>query len=62
MSKDLAAAFRRFSASGIGVDVWHDAAVENRLPVAPAIVDAIKAHDRVSKIDADRVNDPRHHR
>ena len=58
----LAAAFRRFSASGIRIDVWHYAAVENRLPVAPAIVDAIKAHERASEIDADGVSDPRHHR
>jgi hypothetical protein len=26
------------------------------------IVDAIKAHDRASEIDADGVSDPRHHR
>src|SRR5258706_16175665 len=58
----LAAAFRRFSASGIRVDVWHHAAVENRLPVTPAIVDAIKAHDRASKIKADGISDPCHHR
>jgi hypothetical protein len=62
IEQQLAPAFRQFSASGIQVDVWHHAAVENRLPVTPAIVDAIKAHDRASEIQADGVSDPRHHR
>src|ERR1700730_3630733 len=34
------AAFRRFPASRVRVDVWHHAAIENRLPVTPAIIDA----------------------
>ena len=49
------------SASGIGVDVWHHAAIENRLSVAPAIVDAVEAHDRTLKIEANGTRDPRHH-
>src|ERR1700676_5681521 len=58
----LAAAFRGLPASGIGVDVWHHAAIEDRLPVTPAIVNAVKAHDRASKIEADGTRDPRYHR
>ena len=48
VEKWLAAALNGFSTSGVGVDVWHHSAIENRLPVTPAIVDAIKAHDRAS--------------
>ena len=58
----LAAAFRGLPASGIGVDVWHHAAIEDRLPVTRAIVNAIKAYDRASEIEADGTRDPRHHR
>src|SRR5258708_4798348 len=57
----LAAAFCRSPASGIGVDVWHHAAVEDRLPVPPAVVDAVKAHDRASKINAYGVCDTLHY-
>src|ERR1035441_7023808 len=60
VEKWLAAAFRGFPASGIGVDVWHHTAIENRLPVTPAIVDAIKAHDRASKIELNGVSDLHH--
>jgi hypothetical protein len=38
----FAAAFREFPTPGIGVDVWHHAAVENRLPAKRAIVTAIQ--------------------
>src|ERR1700681_1785553 len=57
----FAAAFREFPTPGIGVDVWHHAAVENRLPVSRAIVNAIQAHDCSSQIEADGGGDPRHH-
>src|SRR5450755_3104951 len=57
----LAAAFRLFPASGIGVDVWHHTAIENCLPVTPAIVDAVEAHDRALKIETNGTRDPRHH-
>jgi hypothetical protein len=53
----LAAAFGGSPRPGIGVDVWHHIAIENRLPVTPAIVDAIKAYDRASKIEFDGVSD-----
>jgi hypothetical protein len=56
----LAAAFSRFPASGIGVDVWHHTTIENRLPVTPAIVDAIRAHDCASKLEFDGVSDSHH--
>ena len=55
-----AAAFSGFPASGIGVYVRHHAAVENRLPVTPAIVDAVEAHDRALKIEINGIRDPRH--
>src|ERR1700676_1236037 len=58
----LAAAFRGSPASGIGVDVWHHAAIENSLPITRAIVNAVRAYDRASKIEADGTRDPRHHR
>src|ERR1700759_3185299 len=54
------AAVSGFPTSGIGVDVWHHTAIENRFAVPPAIVDAIKAHDRASKIEFDGVSDSRH--
>jgi len=57
----LAAAFGGLSASGIGIDVRHHAAVEYRLPVSPAVVNAIQAHDSSSEIEADGTRDPRHH-
>ncbi len=60
VEKWLAAAFREFPASGIGVYVRHHAAVENRLPVTPAIVDAIEAHDRALEIQTNGIRDPRH--
>src|ERR1700722_20474294 len=56
----LAAAFGEFPAPGIRVDVWHHAAVEDRLPITPAIVNAIQAHDCSSQIEADGGGDPRH--
>src|ERR1700681_3726274 len=40
------ATFGEFPASGIGIDVGNHAAVEDRLPVPPAIVNAIQADDR----------------
>jgi hypothetical protein len=45
VEKWLAAAFGGFAASGISVDCRHHAPIENRLPVARAIVNAIQAHD-----------------
>ena len=44
--------------SGIRVDVWHHAAIENRLAILRAIVNTIQAHDRAAKIKADRTRDP----
>jgi hypothetical protein len=42
--KRLAVAFEGLPVSGIRVDVWHHAAIENRLPVTRAIINAIQAH------------------
>src|SRR5208283_4658628 len=38
----------------------YHAAIENRLAVTRAIVNAIQAHDRAAKIEADGTRDPRH--
>src|ERR1700727_1367950 len=56
----LAAAFGGLPVSGIRVDARHHAAIENRLSVTRAIVNAIQAHDRAAKIEADGTGDPRH--
>src|SRR5271157_655642 len=45
----LAAPLRLLSAAGIGVDVGNHAAVEDRLAVGPAVVDAIEADDGALK-------------
>src|ERR1700712_4266702 len=58
----LAAAFGGLPVPGIGVDVRHHAAIENRLPVTRAIVNAIQAHDRAAEIEANRTRDPHHSR
>src|ERR1700684_4038710 len=60
IEKWLAAAFGGLPVSGIRVDVRHHAAIENRLPVTQAIVNAIQAHDRAAKIETDGTRDPRH--
>src|SRR5258707_12839382 len=62
VKEGLAPAFRCFPPPGIGVAVWHHAAVENRLPVTPPIVDAVEADDRALKIEAKESGDPRHDR
>ena len=53
VEKWLAAAFGGLPVSGIRIDVRHHAAIENRLAVTRAIVNAIQAHDRAAKIEAD---------
>src|SRR4051794_18062695 len=58
----LAAALGGLPVSGIRVDVRHHAAIENRLPVTRAIVNAIQAHDCAAKIEPDGARDPRHRR
>src|ERR1700675_4762208 len=60
VEKWLAAAFDGLPISGIRVDVRHHAAIENRLAVTRAIVNAIQAHDRAAKIEADGTRGPRH--
>jgi hypothetical protein len=40
--KRFPAALGGFPASGIGIDIGHHAAVEDRLPVLPAIVNAVR--------------------
>ena len=60
IEKWFAATFGGLPVSRIGVDVRHHAAIENRLPVTRAIVNAIQAHDRAAKIEADGTRDPRH--
>src|SRR5277367_6219667 len=60
VEKWLAAAFGGLPVSGIRVDVRHHAAIENRLPVTRAIVNAIQAYDRALKIEVDGTRDPRH--
>jgi len=44
------AALGGFPASGISIDIGHHAAVEDRLPVLPAIVNAVQADDRPLKV------------
>src|SRR5690242_3537875 len=56
----LAAALGGLAVSGIEVDVRHHAAIEHRLPITRAIVNAIQAYDRAAKIEADGARDPRH--
>src|SRR3979490_1506170 len=56
----LPAAFGELSASGIGVDVGTHAAAEDRLPVLPAIVNAIQADDRALKVKASGTGGPHH--
>ena len=56
----LAAALGRFAASGIGVDVRNHAAIENCLPIEPAIVDAVQAHNRPLKLKANRLGNAHH--
>ena len=60
IEKWLAAAFGGLPVSGIRVDVRYHAAIENRLPVTRAIVNAIQAYDRASKIKTDGTCDLRH--
>ena len=55
-----AAAFGGLPVSRIRVDVRKHAAIEDRLPVTPAVVDAIQAHDRTLQIQTDGVGNPRH--
>ena len=59
VEKWLASAFGRLPVSGIRVDVRYHAAIENRLAVTRAIVNAIQAHDRAAKLQADGTRDPR---
>src|SRR3984893_8137129 len=54
------ATFDEFPASGIGIDVGNHAAVEDRLPVPPAIVNAIQADDRSLKVKASGTGGPHH--
>jgi len=56
----FAAAFGEFPAPGIRVDVWHHAAVEDRLPVTRAIVNAVQADNRFLKVNADGAGHSRH--
>src|ERR1700760_541631 len=49
-----------FPAPGIGIDVGHHAAVEDRLPVLPAIVTTVQADDRSTKVKADRTRYSHH--
>ena len=60
VEKWLVAALAGSPASGIGIDVRHHTAIENRLAVTPAIVDTIEADDRAAKIEFDEGSDPRH--
>src|ERR1700733_11915512 len=60
VEKWLAGAFGGLPVSGFRVDVWHHPPIEDRLPVTRAIVNAIQAHDRAAKIEADETRDPRH--
>src|SRR5271165_552363 len=56
----LAAPLRLLSAARIGVDVGNHAAVEDRLAVDPAIVDAIEADDGALKVHAHLPRDAHH--
>src|ERR1700728_4456436 len=60
VEKWLAPALGGLPGSCIRADVRHHAAIENRLAVTRAIVNAIQAHDRAAKIEADGTRDPRH--
>jgi hypothetical protein len=62
VEKWLAATLGGSPVPGIRVDVRHHAAIENRLPVTDAIVNAIQAHGRAAQIEADETRDPRHFR
>jgi hypothetical protein len=44
----------RFPASGIGMDIGHHAAIEDRLPILPAIVTTVQADDRSLKLKTNR--------
>src|SRR5271166_635138 len=56
----LPATFGEFPASGIGIDIGNHAAVEDRLPVLPAIVGAVQADNRSLKVKANRTGCPHH--
>jgi hypothetical protein len=58
----LAATFGGFPAPGIGIYVRNHATIENRLPIKPAIVDAIQADDCPLKIKANSIGHSHHHR
>src|ERR1700728_1187365 len=45
IEKRLPATFGEFPASGIGIDIEHHAAVEDRLPILPAIINPIQAYN-----------------
>src|ERR1700682_3929197 len=54
------AAFGKFPASRIGIDIRHHAAAEDRLPVPPAIVTAVQADNRSLKVKASGTGHPHH--
>ena len=55
-------AFGRFPASGIGIDIGHHAAVEDRLPILSAIVYAVQADNRSLKVKTNKTGYPHHAR
>src|SRR3982074_1111446 len=54
------ATFGEFPASGIGIDIGHHAAVEDRLSILSAIVNAVQTDNRSLKINASRTGHAHH--